>query len=145
MTDIKITHLANQGRNVFTKQLASSAEELYSSSMGWGYSSILGKVFYLVLGSTLDNLDCHSTAVIQSDCKQTLKSRNAWNRCSNLFWSKYGPYVVSHTLAATGAEDCAALSLPILVGAGNTHSCRYDTVGLQDVYHSGVLLKIQSN
>lgn len=66
-------------------------------------------------------------------------------QCSNLFWSKYGSYIVSHTLATAGAQHCAALPLPVLVGAGNTHSCRNDTVRLQDMYHFGILLKIQSN
>lgn len=63
------------------------------------------------------------------------------NECSNLFWSKYGPDVVPHTRAAGGAEDCAALSLRGLVGAGNAHSGRDDTVGLQDMDHFGILLK----
>lgn len=57
-----------------------------------------------------------------------------------LFWSKYSPNIVSDALAATGAENCAPLSLPILVGAGNTHPGRDDTVGLQDVDHFGIFL-----
>ena len=72
-------------------------------------------------------------------------SRKGRNQCVNLLWSKYGANVVSHALAATGAEDCAALSLPILVGAGNAHSRRDDTVGLQHMYHFGILLKTQSS
>lgn len=67
-----------------------------------------------------------------------------WQQHINLLWSKYGSNVVSHTLAASSAEDCAALSLPILVGAGNAHSCRNDTVGLQHMYRFGILLKTQN-
>lgn len=58
----------------------------------------------------------------------------------NLFWSKYSSNIVSDALAATGAENCAPLSLPILVGTGNTHPGRDDTVGLQDVDHFGIFL-----
>lgn len=58
----------------------------------------------------------------------------------NLFWSKYSSNIVSDALAATGAENCAPLPLPVLVGAGNTHPGRDDTVGLQDVDHLGVFL-----
>lgn len=67
------------------------------------------------------------------------------NKHINLFRSKYGTNVVSHALAATSAEDCAALSLPVLVGAGDAHSCRNDTVGLQDMYHFGILLKTETD
>lgn len=53
----------------------------------------------------------------------------------NLFWSKYGSNVVSNALAAAGAEDGAALSLPILVGAGESYSGRDDAISLQDMDH----------
>lgn len=59
---------------------------------------------------------------------------------TNLFWSKYSSNIVSDALAATGAENCAPLSLPILIRAGNTHTSRDDTVGLQDVDHFTILL-----
>lgn len=68
-----------------------------------------------------------------------IKSRH--NNNKHLFWSKYSSDIVSDALAATGVENRAPLSLPILVGAGNTHTSRDDTVGLQDVDHFGILLE----
>lgn len=59
---------------------------------------------------------------------------------TNLFWSKYSSNIVSDALAATGAENCAPLSLPILIRAGNAHTSRDNTVGLQDVDHFTILL-----
>jgi len=73
----------------------------------------------------------------------TPATKSNYECVSNLFWSKYSPDVVPHALAATGAENCAALALPVLVGAGDAHSCGDDAVGLQDMYHLGILLKQQ--
>lgn len=72
--------------------------------------------------------------IIQPNCRQC-KYIN-----TNLFWSKYSSNIVSDALAASRAENCAPLSLPILIGAGNTHTSRDNTVGLQDVDHFTILL-----
>lgn len=62
-------------------------------------------------------------------------------KCFNLFWTKNSSYVVSHTVAAVGAEDRAALSFLILVGAGDSDPCWDDAVRLQDVEHFGIFLQ----
>lgn len=74
-------------------------------------------------------VSCH--VIIQPNCKYIN---------TNLFWSKYSSNIVSDALAASCAENCASLSLPILIGAGNTHTSRDNTVGLQDVDHFTILL-----
>lgn len=76
---------------------------------------------------------CH--VVIKSNCRQCKYIS------TNLFWSKYSSNIVSNALAASRAENCAPLSLPILIGAGNTHTSGDNTVGLQDVDHFTILLE----
>lgn len=59
----------------------------------------------------------------------------------NLFGPKYSSYVVSHIVAPACANNCVALPLSILVGAGETHAGGDDAIGLQNVHHFGELLQ----